>query len=383
VKEITVQVLKPYLFAAAAAVLLAGCSKPPEKTEDVRPVRAIVLQSADVDVSAEFSGEVRARYQSQLGFRVPGKIVSRKVEVGSVVRKGQVLMQLDPQDLRLGQAQAQATLRATETTRDLAQADVKRYRELRAQNFVAQAVLDEKESALRAAEAQVDAARAGWREQANQAGYASLVADTDGVVTQIAAEAGQVVAAGAPVVTVARTDEKEVVFGVPEDRVDVLRKVTDVRVRLWAAPGVAAAARIREVSPVADPATRTYPFKVSLPATLTQARLGMTAVVQFASKGQPGIKVPLSALFHERNATSVWVVEQGVVRLVPVKVLSADGNDLVLEGGVRAGQTVVTAGVHLLKPGQKVRLLGDDVPKAPAPASAPAPGSAPAPAKGA
>jgi multidrug efflux system membrane fusion protein len=379
VKENTVQVLKPYLFAAAA-VLLAACSKPPEKTEDVRPVRAIVLHSSDVDVNAEFSGEVRARYQSQLGFRVPGKIVSRKVEVGTVVRKGQVLMALDPQDLRLGQAQAQATLRATETSRDLAQNDVKRYRELRAQNFVAQAVLDEKESTLRAAEAQVDAARAAWREQANQAGYASLVADTDGVITQIAAETGQVVAAGVPVVTVARTEEKEVVFGVPEDRVDVLRKVADVRVRLWAAPGNAVPAKIREVSPVADPATRTYPFKVTLPATLTQARLGMTAVVQFASKSaQPKIKVPLSALFHERNATSVWVVEQGAVKLVPVRVVAADGNDLVLEGEVRAGQTVVTAGVHLLKPGQKVRILGDDAPKG----AAPAPASAPAPAKGA
>lgn len=366
-------VLKPYLIVASA-VLLAACSKPPEKTDDVRPVRAIVLHGSDVDINAEFSGEVRARYQSQLGFRVPGKIVSRKIEVGSVVRKGQVLMALDPQDLRLGQAQAQAALRATETSRDLAQADVKRYRELRAQNFVAQAVLDEKEATLRAAEAQVEAARAAWREQANQAGYASLVADTDGVVTQVAAEAGQVVAAGAPVVTVARTDEKEVVFGVPEDRVDALRKVADVRVRLWAAPGKAAAARIREVSPVADPATRTYAFKATVPPALAQAKLGMTAVVQFTAKSaQPKIKVPLSALFHERNATSVWVVEQGAVKLVPVTVLAADGNDLVLEGGVRAGQTVVTAGVHLLKPGQKVRILGDDVPKAPA--SAPAKGA--------
>lgn len=363
------QVLKPYLIAAVA-VLLAACSKAPEKAADVRPVRAIVLQSSDVDVNAEFSGEVRARYQSQLAFRVPGKIVSRKVDVGTSVRKGQALMQLDPQDLRLGQAQSLATLRAAETTRDLAAADLKRYRELRAQNFVAQAVLDEKESALRAAEAQVDAARAGYREQSNQTGYANLVADMDGVVTQVAAEAGQVVAAGTPVVTVARTDDKEVVFGVPEDRVDALRQMSDVHVRLWAAPGQAVPAKIREVSPVADPATRTYAFKVTLPPTLTQAKLGMTAVVQFASKGQPKIKVPLSALFHERNATSVWVVENGAVKLVPVTVVAADGNELVLGSGVSAGQTVVTAGVHLLKPGQKVRILGADVPRAPVPKGA-------------
>ncbi|QGZ42871.1 efflux RND transporter periplasmic adaptor subunit [Pseudoduganella flava] len=365
------------LSAALLATLLAACSKPAEKTEDIRPVRAIVLQASDVDVNAEFSGEVRPRYESQLGFRVPGKIVTRKVDVGAVVRKGQVLMQLDPQDLKLGQAQALATLRAAETSRDLALADLKRYRELRAQNFVAQAVLDARESAYKSAQANVDAAAAAYREQTNQTGYASLVADVDGVVTAVAAEAGQVVQAGTPVVKVARTDEKEVVFGVPEDSVEALRTVRDVKVRLWAAPEQAVPATIREVAPVADPATRTYTFKATLPAALTQAKLGMTAVVQFVStSAQPKLKVPLTALFHERNATSVWVVERGTVKLVPVTVTGADGNDLVIGSGVQPGQTVVTAGVHLLKPGQKVRILGDELQKT-------VPKSAPAAAKGA
>lgn len=355
----------------AAAVLLAACSKPAEKTEDIRPVRAIVLQASDVDVNAEFSGEVRPRYESQLGFRVPGKIVNRKVDVGAVVKKGQVLMQLDPQDLKLGQAQALATLRSAETSRDLALADLKRYRELRAQNFVAQAVLDARESAYKSAQANVDAAAAAYREQTNQAGYASLVADVDGVVTAVAAEAGQVVQAGTPVVRVARTDEKEVVFGVPEDRVDALRSVRDVKVRLWAAPEQAVPAAIREVAPVADPATRTFTFKATLPASATQAKLGMTAVVQFVStSSQPKLKVPLTALYHERNATSVWVVERGVVKLVPVTVAGADGNELVIGSGVQPGQTVVTAGVHLLKPGQKVRILGDELQKTAPAASA-------------
>jgi multidrug efflux system membrane fusion protein len=362
VKDPTVPVPKFPLrlpLYAAGAMLLAACSKPPEKAEDIRPVRAIVLQASNVEVSAEFSGEVRPRYESQLGFRVGGKIVARKVDIGTVVKKGQVLMQLDPQDLKLGQSGALATLRAAETSRDLALADLKRYRELRAQNFVAQAVLDTKESAYQSAEANVDAARAAYREQSNQAGYASLVADVDGVVTAVAAEAGQVVQAGAPVVRVARTDEKEVAFGVPEDRVDALRQVADVRVRLWAAPNNAAPAKIREVSPVADPATRTYTFKVTLPPALEQARLGMTAVVQFEStSAQPKLKVPLTALYHERKSTSVWVVEQGTVKLVPVTVTAADGNDLVIGTGLQPGQTVVTAGVHLLKPGQKVHILG-------------------------
>lgn len=358
-------VLKSPLTLLAVAALLVACSKPAEKSEDIRPVRAIVLAASSVDVDAEFSGEVRARYESRLGFRVPGKIVSRKVEVGSTVKRGQVLMQLDPQDLQLSQAQALASLRAAETSRDLADAELKRYRELRRQNFVSQAVLDQRESAYKSAQANVEAARALYRTQSNQAGYASLASDVDGVVTAIDAEAGTVVAAGTPVVRVARTDEKEVVFGVPEDKVEALRKLTTVKVRLWSDPDHPFTGKIREVAPVADPATRTYAFKVTLPPDVTAAKLGMTAVARFESHSDaPRLKVPLSALYHEKNATSVWVVERGVVKLVPVTVAGADGNDLVVDKGLAPGQTVVTAGVHLLKPGQKVTILGDDLPKA-------------------
>ncbi|MBB3119992.1 efflux RND transporter periplasmic adaptor subunit [Pseudoduganella violacea] len=343
---------------AAAAVLLAACSKPAEKTEDIRPVRAIVLQSSDVDVNAEFSGEVRPRVESRLGFRVGGKIISRKVDVGTPVKRGQVLMQLDPQDLRLAQTQAMASLRAAETNRDFALAELKRYQELREKNFVSQAILDSKSSAYKAAEATVDSSKAVLAGQANQTGYSTLEADIDGVVTAVDAEVGQVVAPGTPVVRVAKSGEKEIVIGVPEDKVDVLRKIEDVQVRLWANPNEAAPGKIREVSPVADPATRTYTFKVTIPPSMADAKLGMTASVQFASKTPaPQIKVPLTALFHEKSATSVWVVENGAVKLVPVTVGGAAGNELVLNSGVKAGQQVVTAGVHLLKPGQKVKVL--------------------------
>lgn len=319
----------------------------------------MVLASSDIDVNAEFAGEVRARVESKLGFRVGGKIVSRKVDVGMPVKRGQVLMALDPQDLQLSQAQAMAALRSAETSRDLAQADAQRYRELRSKNFVSQAVLDEKESGLRAAQSAVDAQQALYRGQSNQANYATLTADVDGVVTLVEAEVGQVVAAGTPVVQVAKAGEKEIVIGLPEDKVDALRKLSDVQVRLWADPTRSVAGKIREISPVADPATRTYTAKVTIPDSLADAKLGMTAVVQFASRtATPQIKVPLTALYHEKATTSVWVVEQGAVRLVPVTVAGAAGNDLVLGTGVKAGQTVVTAGVNLLKPGQKVTILG-------------------------
>ncbi len=344
-----------------AAILLSACSKPEPKAEDVRPVRAIVLAAADKLVTAEFPGEVRARYESQLGFRVGGKIVERAVEVGSTVRRGQVLMRLDPQDLALAETQTRAALRAAETRRDLAQADYQRHQDLRGKNFVSQAVLDAKQAALKAAQAEVDAARAAQQGQANQAAYASLRADTDGVVTAVLAEAGQVVAAGTPVVRLARTDEKEVVIGVPEGQVAQLDQVDQVTVRLWAAPEEAIPGTIREVAPAADPATRTYPVKVAIPAG-ADARLGMSATVQLAgADGGTALRVPLTALLQHKGASAVWVVENGAVRLVPVQVAGQSGNDVLLGGGVKAGQTVVTAGVNLLKPGQKVRILSADV----------------------
>ena len=348
---------------ALLLLLLAGCGKDEAKVEDIRPVRVVKLAAGDGAERVEFSGDVRPRYESRLGFRVGGKIVERKVDVGANVKDGQVLMRLDPQDLRLAEAQARATLRAAETERDLAQADYKRHQNLRAQNFVSQAVLDAKQAALRAAQANVDAARAGFRGQSNQAGYANLESDTNGVVTAVDAEVGQVVAAGAPVVRVARTDEKEVVIGIPEDRVGQLRTASDVNVRLWANRGEAIPGKIREVSPVADPATRTYTVKVSIPAN-PEVRLGMTATVDMAAAGKGDVsrlRVPLSALVQDKGATSVWVVENGAVQLRRVQVAGQAGNDILLAGGVQPGQTVVTAGVHLLKPGQKVKILTADV----------------------
>lgn len=349
------------ILAAGIALLLGGCSRPVEKAEEIRPVRAVKLAPDNVDVAAEFPGEVRARVESRLGFRVGGKIIARKVDVGTIVRRGQLLMQLDPQDLQLAQAQANAALKAAESNRDLAKADLKRYQELREKNFVSQAVLDGKETAFKATQASYEQALAGYRNQSNQAGYASLVSDVDGVVTSVEAETGQVVAQGSPVVRVAQTGEKEIVIGIPEDKVDALRKVSDVRVRTWARPEQVLPGKLRELSPVADPATRTYMARIAIPDAPDDMKLGMTAYVTFSSRSEHAmIRLPLTALFADKNATSVWVVENGGVRLVPVEVAGSSGNDILVAGGVTPGQTVVTAGVNLLKPGQKVKILGDE-----------------------
>jgi multidrug efflux system membrane fusion protein len=375
-------------LAGALAGVLAGCSRPADPAEDIRPVRTMVLAPAPVDASATFSGEVRPRIESKLGFQVAGKITARKVDVGNTVHRGQVLMQLDPEDLRLSQNQSQANLRAAETNRDLAKAEVRRYQELRVKNFVSQAVIDGKLAAFQAAQATVDAAQAGFRGQTNQAGYATLVADGDGVVTSVDAEVGQVVTPGVPVVRVARAGERDVVINVPEDQVERLRKVEQVTVRLWAMPGVIIPGRLREMAPVADPATRTYQFKIAIPAAAaasaaaggSDVKLGQTAQVLFsASSAAPRITVPLSALHQERNVTSVWLVGNAAakgdnaihtVRLVPVTIGGVAGNDVQLIGGVKPGQTVVTAGANLLKEGQQVKLLAAENAGLPVPAGA-------------
>jgi RND family efflux transporter MFP subunit len=354
------------LVLTLVLALLAACSKEAPPPEDVRPVRAMQLAAGGAQTRTEFSGDVRPRYESRLGFRVAGKISARKVDVGATVKRGTLLMQLDPQDLRLGQAQATANLRAAQTNAELARAELKRYQDLRSQNFVSQAVLDQKIAAARSSQASVEAARALSSEQANQTGYANLESDTDGVVTGIDAEVGQVVAPGTPVVRVARTDEKEVVIGVPEDQVDELRKVHEVKVRLWADPNRSIAGKIREVAPVADPATRTYTVKVSIPAS-EDVRLGMTAVVELVQQASGGaqLRAPLSSLVQNKGASSVWVIENvngaQQVRLQPVQVGGVAGNEVILSSGVRPGQQIVTAGVNLLKNGQKVRILTADV----------------------
>lgn len=340
-----------------AVLALAACSKPVEKTEDIRPVRAITVAPATGNSVIELAGEVVPRYESRIGFRVGGKIIGRKVEVGSTVTRGQVLLQLDPSDLQLSQAQATAAVATAESSLTLAQADLERYRELHAKNFVSQALLETKQAAYKSAHAGHAQALAGLRVQANQRSYATLVADSDGVVTALDAEVGQVVSAGQPVVRLARRGDIEVRVSIPEDQVDALRQVTAVSVRTWANPGWAIAGRIREVAPAADAATRTFAAKIALPEPGEGLRLGMSATVAFTAPAPSAIRLPLTALHHAKDQTTVWVIENDKVRRVPVQVAGATGNDMLVAAGLNPGQTVVTAGVNLLREGQTVSIL--------------------------
>jgi membrane fusion protein, multidrug efflux system len=360
-----------FWLAPCALFTMAACTREAPAPEPVRAVKVVRIGASPFAAGYEFAGEVRARVESRLGFRVGGKIIRRQAEPGQRVAAGQVLAELDPRDYQLAADAARAQLRAAETSRDLAAADFKRYRELKEQNFISGAELERRESALKAAQAQFEQARSQWSVQGNQADYAILKSDVAGVVTAVEAEPGQVVAAGTPVVRIAADGPRDVVFSVPEDKVAALRSGMPVAVRGWAREG-RLAGRVREVAASADPVTRTYQVKVALDAQGGGLPLGATVYVSpeglggAGVQGQPVLKLPTSALRQEGDATAVWVLEPAsmTVALRRVEVATADGNDVVIAGGLQPGTLVVSAGVHVLSPGQKVTLYQEKAPPA-------------------
>ena len=349
-------------LVAATSIVLVACGRPEPAAEPVRAVKVMTVGVAPLESTHEFSGEVRPRVESRLGFRVGGKITQRSAEVGQHVKAGAVLAQLDAQDYRLAADAARAQVAAAATNRDLAAADYKRFVTLREQNFISGAELERRETTLKAAQAQLDQAQAQLASQGNQARYTNLVADVSGVITAVEAEPGQVVAAGTPVVRIAVDGPRDVVFAVPEDKVAAVRTGSEVSVKPWAS-GLQLTGRIREVAASADPTTRTYPVKVSLQGE-TQPPLGATVTVvpqALGMAGAPVIKVPTSALRQEGQGTAVWVLDKSTmtVKSQPVQVATADGNDAVIGAGLQPGMTVVSAGVHVLSPGQKVSIWQD------------------------
>lgn len=352
----------PLLTAALVVLVLAGCSRPEPPPVPVRSVKLLTVGVAPVAAQQEYAGEVKARVESRLGFRVGGKLVGRPAELGQRVQAGQLLAQLDPTDLALGSQAAQAQVSAAQTQRDLAAADVRRFGELRAQGFISQAELDRRQAVLDAAEASLQQARAQGAVQGNQASYTRLQSDAAGVVVGVEAEVGQVVAAGTPIVRVARDGARDVVFSVPEDRVASMKPGTRAQVRLWAAGQGGAlasplAGSVREVAASADPVTRTYLVKLALPVD-ANLPLGATAYVSLPSAaGQVAMSLPTSALMRAPDGGSaVWVFDpaSSTVQPRPVQLAGADGNAMLVAGGLKPGEEVVAAGVHVLAAGQKV-----------------------------
>lgn len=343
--------------AALAALLLVACSKAPPPAEPVRSVKLLTVAPSAMSAQESYAAEVRARVDATQGFRVAGKLLQRHVEVGQRVRAGQLLMELDPADLRLSAEAAQAQISAAQTQRDLAAADLRRYQDLREQGFVSGAEIERRSASLAAAEASLRQARAQAAVQGNQAAYAQLRADAPGVVVSLAAEVGQVVAAGAPVVRVARDGARDVVFSVPEGRIGTVKVGQPAQVTLWGNGSEALTGSIREVAASADPASRTFQVRVALPAD-AQVLLGSTAQVTLAPAGTlaQALRLPTAALARVGSDTAVWVFDaaSGTVQPRTVTVEAADGNTVVVTQGLQPGEEIVAAGVHVLSAGQKV-----------------------------
>ena len=323
-------------------------------------MRTLTVGATPTKAENVYAGEVRARYESSLGFRVGGKIIARKVNVGSQVKAGQVLAQLDSKDLQLGESSARAQVAAADAQFQVAKLDLDRIRDLKAKGFASQAEFDRQETQFKAAQAQMDAVVAQSRQVTNQAGYATLVADADGVVTAILAESGQVVAQGQPVLQRSRAGEIEVAAAIPEDQIKYVHEGMPVLINLWSEKGSSIPGRIRELSSAADPATRTYAARVSVLEVPPTMKLRMTATVRIPLAGLPDlIHIPAAAMVTRNGKVGVWLFQPAsqTVAFRPVQFSGVEGNEVLVSDGLKAGDVVVTAGASYLSLDQKVKRL--------------------------
>ena len=351
------------LLVFSLAGLLGACGKdasaPAQAQAQARPVRYLQAGFSALEDATVLPGQIQARHEQQYGFRIGGKIARRRVEVGQVVQPGQVLAVLDSQDVQ-PQVDAQAAqLVAARSDNALQQSELRRQQGLRAQGFVSAAALERQQAAADAAQARLDAAQAQLAGARNGIDFQTLRADRAGVVMAIDADAGSVVAAGQGVVRVAQPDEKEIAVNVPERDVRALRNAGSLAVRVFAAGGRTYQARLRELAPVADPASRTYAARLSLVDADAAVQLGMSASLQLVRDATQVLVVPNSALYTRDASIQVWLVDPAThtVHTVPVILGSSTRDGVVIASGLRAGDLVVTAGANLLLPGQTVRLL--------------------------
>jgi len=346
------------IVVVVIAAALAACAPREAPPPAVRPVELMQVTLGSAGSTAVFAGEIRPRLENDLGFRIGGKVVARNVDVGARVKQGQVLARLDPDDVRLQAEAARAQLAATETEYAYAKAEFERYQSLLEQKFVSASALDAKRNAMNATRARYEQAKAQLAVSANQAGYATLTADHDGVVTAVSAEAGQVVAAGQPVLRLAREDEPEAAIFVPENRIGELRAARELGVVLWANPARIYPARVREIAPAVDPATRTFAVRLSILERDAALQWGMTAnVVLRAGGADNSALLPLTALYRRDGKPAVWIYDPATrkVTLRPVDILAYREDGVVIRAGLSTGDYVVTAGVHKLTEGQTVR----------------------------
>ena len=344
---------------ALIAIALAGCDATvAEKAAPSRPVLVATAHYEQESPERSFVGTIKPRIETDMGFRVPGKVARRLVEVGQTVDVGQPLATLDEVDLKLQAEQAEAEFRAATGVLAQAGAAEQRSKELRAKGWATDAQLDQAKAAADEARARLNRAERSVELTNNSLSYATLMADSRGVVTATLVDPGQVVASGQTAIRVARFAEKEAVVAIPETLVGRAKDGV-ATVTLWSEPNKKYAAKLREIAPSADPATRTYLAKFSLPEAGEEVSLGMTATLTLADqKTERVARLPLSSLYSQGGDPSLYVVDdRGDVALKPVAVKSYESNNVVISGGVDEGAKIVVLGVQKLDPSQKVRVV--------------------------
>lgn len=349
-------------LALTGTILCGGCGEEPQAQIQTPSVRVQEAGAGAAVQTAAYSGTVRGRYETKLSFQVGGRIVSRNVQEGSAVQAGDILMSIDARDVVQKANAGDAVVAEARAKLDLAQANLARYTELYNQEVVPQATLDMYQTDYDAAFAGYQSALAQSAEGHNALDYSDLTAGAAGVVSDIAVEEGQVVAAGQTVATLVRTDELEVEIAVPEDKLRTVQVGTPVEISFWAlGDSLRVPGTVREVAPMADKATRTYLVRVSVPRPPQGMSLGMTAEVSFsgiAADTGTASRLPLTAIYQTGDSPTVWLVENGQVHLRAVKIVSYGEDNTVLVTGLEPHDLVVTAGVHKLQEGQAVRAEG-------------------------
>lgn len=343
-----------------ALALLSGCNRAAEAPPpEIRPVRAITIEKLAAGSTVKMTGTVQAQTEINQSFRIDGRLIERTVDVGDTVKPGQLIARLDPQNEESGLLAARAQLAAARAQLVEARSNYARMKELIVEDAVSRAQYDQAEAMLRTAEAQVEASQSQVNLAENRLSYTRLTSDVAGIVTARGPQPGEVVSAGRMIIQVAREGGRDAVFDVPGQVKDSAPKNPEVTVALIDDPKVTAAARVREVSPRADPVTGTFAVRLRLIDPPAAMRLGSTVSGRMKLDAAPGIEVPPAALVRSEGRTSVWVFDRqsGTVSLRAIGVGSADARAVQVTSGLAPGDVVITAGVQALRPGQKVRLL--------------------------
>ncbi|TPN15009.1 efflux RND transporter periplasmic adaptor subunit [Mesorhizobium sp. B2-1-3] len=354
----------PVAGLIVASLGLAGCSQEKAEVKDIiRPVKVVEIGAAQTTRQLDYSGSVRARTEMNLGFRVAGKVTERLVDIGQHVTSGDVLARIDPSDYELSVKSAAASLDAAERQVETVDLARKRAEQLYAKNFAPKSQLEQATLAYNQAVATRDAARSTLAQAQNQVHYTDLKASENGIVTAVSADVGQVVGAGTPVMTVAVDGEKEVLIAVPEMDIAGFRPGKEVKASFWADDALTLAGKVREVAGSADPQSRTFAVRVSLPND-PRVLLGMTANVQASidSKTQL-VSIPLSALAEKDGQKIVWAVDRGsdTVHSRPVKIANFTADGVAVADGLKQGDVVVAAGTQFMTDNLKVKLSGDSL----------------------